>query len=80
MRWLHAALRFRIHYTGRLSDGTCFDNSRARGEPFEFVLGEAEVIDGWEISDQHHGLEGEGGARVPSEVRLRRLRDRNKKY
>jgi len=39
----------RIHYVGRLSDGTCFDNSRTRGEPFEFILGESEVIDAWEI-------------------------------
>lgn len=39
----------RIHYVGRLSDGTCFDNSRHRGEPFEFILGESEVIDAWEI-------------------------------
>eukprot|EP00435_Cladocopium_sp_Y103_P035375 s1596_g9.t1 len=39
----------RIHYVGRLSDGTCFDNSRVRGKPFEFVMGESEVIDGWEI-------------------------------
>ncbi|CAE7606733.1 Fkbp12 [Symbiodinium pilosum] len=38
----------RIHYMGKLSDGTCFDNSRTRGQPFEFVLGEGDVIDGWE--------------------------------
>eukprot|EP00439_Symbiodinium_sp_Y106_P077138 s1868_g16.t1 len=38
----------RIHYMGKLSDGTCFDNSRTRGVPFEFVLGESDVIDGWE--------------------------------
>jgi len=39
----------RIHYVGKLEDGTVFDSSRARGEPFEFVLGETEVIDGWEM-------------------------------
>ena len=36
-------LNARIHYVGRLSDGTCFDNSRTRGQPFEFILGESEV-------------------------------------
>ena len=30
---------------GRLSDGTCFDNSRTRGEPFEFILGESEACE-----------------------------------
>jgi len=39
----------RIHYVGKLEDGTVFDSSRARGAPFEFVLGETEVIDGWEM-------------------------------
>ena len=28
---------------GKLSDGTCFDNSRTRGVPFEFVLGESDA-------------------------------------
>lgn len=37
-------LSVRIHYVGRLSDGTCFDNSRTRGKPFEFILGESEVL------------------------------------
>ena len=35
---------WRIHYVGRLSDGTCFDNSRVRGKPFEFVMGESEAM------------------------------------
>lgn len=39
----------KIHYVGKLEDGTVFDSSRARGEPFEFVLGENQVIDGWEM-------------------------------
>lgn len=38
----------RIHYIARLEDGTLFDSSRARGEPFDFILGTGQVIDGWE--------------------------------
>lgn len=47
----------KIHYVGRLSDGTCFDNSRTRGKPFEFILGESEVIDAWEILISKMGLQ-----------------------
>ena len=37
----------RVHYTGRLADGTTFDSSMAR-EPLEFTLGEGELIPGFE--------------------------------
>lgn len=39
----------RIHYVGTLEDGSVFDSSRARGQPFEFNLGESQVIDGWDM-------------------------------
>lgn len=60
--------RVSVHYDGRLPDGTPFDSSRERGQPFSFTLGRGQVIRGWEI-----GIEGmkAGGRRrltIPPEL------------
>jgi peptidylprolyl isomerase len=48
----------RVHYEGQLADGTVFDSSFQRGDPFRFALGRGQVIPGW---DEGIALLQEGG-------------------
>ncbi|WKN32054.1 peptidylprolyl isomerase [Porifericola rhodea] len=38
----------KVHYTGKLKDGTVFDSSLERNEPLEFTLGQGNMIAGFE--------------------------------
>lgn len=51
-----------VHYTGWLTDGTKFDSSLDRGQPFTFQLGASQVIRGWD--------EGVKGMRVGGKRKL----------
>lgn len=53
----------RVHYTGWLTNGKKFDSSVDAGKPFDFTIGNGEVIKGWE--------EGVGGMKVGGKRQLR---------
>ena len=51
-----------VHYTGWLTNGTKFDSSKDRGDPFIFPLGKGHVIKGWD--------EGVAGMKVGGKRKL----------
>ncbi len=51
-----------VHYTGWFTNGSKFDSSVDRKQPFKFVLGAGQVIAGWDI--------GVAGMKVGDKVKL----------
>ncbi len=55
----------KVHYTGKLEDGTVFDSSEGE-EPLEFTLGKQEVIEGFEKAVEGMEVEESKTIQVPS--------------
>ena len=71
-----------VNYTGWLTDGTKFDSSKDRNQPFSFTLGNGDVIPGWDKGvagmkaggkrkltippDLGYGAQGAGGVIPPN--------------
>src|SRR5919106_5982630 len=54
-----------VHYTGWLTNGTKFDSSKDRGDPFVFNLGKGQVIKGWDEGVQGMKIGGRRKLTIP---------------
>ena len=57
-----------VHYTGWLTNGTKFDSSKDRGQPFSFPLGGGRVIKGWDEGVQGMKVGGTRKLTIPSNL------------
>lgn len=57
-----------VHYTGWLTDGTKFDSSKDRYQPFSFVLGQGYVIKGWDQGVEGMKVGGKRKLTIPAEL------------
>ena len=60
-----AGKRVTVHYTGWLTDGTKFDSSKDRHDPFAFGLGQGQVIRGWDEGVQGMKVGGKRKLTIP---------------
>ncbi|MCC7527472.1 MAG: FKBP-type peptidyl-prolyl cis-trans isomerase [Candidatus Melainabacteria bacterium] len=60
--------RVSVHYTGWLTNGSKFDSSRDRGQPFQFTLGRGEVIKGWDEGVASMKVGGRRKLTIPSDL------------
>jgi FKBP-type peptidyl-prolyl cis-trans isomerase FkpA len=57
-----------VHYTGWLTNGTKFDSSKDRNDPFRFPLGQRNVIAGWDEGVQGMQVGGVRKLTIPPEL------------
>jgi len=57
-----------VHYTGWLTNGTKFDSSLDRGQPFTFPLGQGQVIRGWDEGVASMKVGGKRKLVIPPEL------------
>ncbi|MCA9554204.1 MAG: FKBP-type peptidyl-prolyl cis-trans isomerase [Myxococcales bacterium] len=57
-----------VHYTGTLTDGSKFDSSLDRNQPFQFRLGAGQVIQGWDKGVAGMKVGGQRRLTIPPEM------------
>jgi len=57
-----------VHYTGWLIDGSKFDSSVDRNQPFQFLLGKGQVIRGWDEGVQGMKIGGKRKLTIPPQL------------
>ncbi len=63
-----AGLTASVHYTGWLTDGTKFDSSVDRGQPFPFRIGAGQVIRGWDEGVKGMRIGGKRKLTIPPDM------------
>lgn len=63
-----ASRQIEVHYTGWLTDGTKFDSSLDRNDPFRFTLGVGQVIKGWDEGFAGMKVGGKRKLTIPPEM------------
>ncbi|MCB1960347.1 MAG: FKBP-type peptidyl-prolyl cis-trans isomerase [Rhodocyclaceae bacterium] len=63
-----AGKRVTVHYTGWLTDGSKFDSSKDRNDPFVFPLGARHVIAGWDEGVQGMKVGGTRKLTIPPQL------------